>query len=97
VREWFTECVGCELNDLISLLPKSAVMVSHRPPFDCSSSVSRSWSALLWRSCRRPAIEGHLPAMWELLMNWPHIGHLGVLFAREEAGVVSAPHKFHYV
>jgi hypothetical protein len=29
---------------LICLLSKSAVMVSHRPPFDCSSSVSRSWS-----------------------------------------------------
>jgi hypothetical protein len=37
---WLAECAGCECFD--TFLPMSAVMVSHRPPFDCSSSVSMS-------------------------------------------------------
>jgi hypothetical protein len=42
----------------------------------CSSSyMSKSWRPLLWRSCRTHDIEGHLPAMWPLLLNRPHMGN----------------------
>jgi hypothetical protein len=30
-------------------------------------------------------------------MNSPHIGHFESFVPREEAGVVNAPHKFHFV
>jgi hypothetical protein len=65
---------------LIGLLPKSADIVCHLPPFDWSSSESKSWRALLCRSCRSPNMEGQLPAMWPLLTSCPHIGHKRVLF-----------------
>jgi hypothetical protein len=52
------------VNVLICYLPKSAVIVSQRPPFDCSSSVIMSPSALLCRSCSRHGIEGQFLAMW---------------------------------
>jgi hypothetical protein len=79
LREWFDECVDRDVTVLVGLSPKSTVMVTHRPHIDYSSSVSRSWSTLLWWSCRRPGIEGQLPALWPLLLNWPHIGQFKVL------------------
>ena len=63
-----------EANDLMGLLPKSAVMVSQRPPLWRSRRERRSCSALLGRSCLRPNMEGQLPAMCPLLVNWPHSG-----------------------
>jgi hypothetical protein len=47
-----------DVNDLMGLLPKSAVMVSHRPPLWRSMSERRRCSALLWRLYLRPDIEG---------------------------------------
>jgi hypothetical protein len=38
-----------------------------------------------------PNIEKQLPAMWPLLMNCPHIGHLSVLF-QERRRVLQTPH-----
>jgi hypothetical protein len=58
----------------MGMLPTSAVMVSHRPPLWRSTRERRNCSALLWRSCLRPDIEEHLPAMWPLLVNKPHMG-----------------------
>jgi hypothetical protein len=69
-----------DVNMLIDLMPKSAEMVVHMPPLDCSRSINKIWRALLWRSCRSLDIEGQLPAMRPLLLNCPHIGHLRVLF-----------------
>jgi hypothetical protein len=52
-----------------------------------------SCSALLWRSCLRPDIVGQLPAMWPLLVNWPHIRQRKVgLWVRRR--VLFTPHKF---
>jgi hypothetical protein len=61
-------------SDLMVLLSKSAVMVSHRPPLWRSMRERRRCSAMLWRSYLRPDIEGQLPAMWPLLVNRPHMG-----------------------
>jgi hypothetical protein len=47
-----------EVNDLMGLLPKSAVMVSHRPPLCRSMRETRSCMALLWRSCLSPDMVG---------------------------------------
>jgi hypothetical protein len=48
-------------KSLMGLLPKSMVMVSHRPAL-CHSSRERSkCRALLFRSCRRHFIEGSYP------------------------------------
>jgi hypothetical protein len=58
-----------DVNDFMGLLPKSAVMVSHRPPLWHSKREGRSCSAMLWRSCLSPDIEGQLPAMKLLLVN----------------------------
>jgi hypothetical protein len=49
--------VGDE-NDSMGLLPKSAVMVSHRPKLWRSITESSS-SAVLWRSCLRPDMVAH--------------------------------------
>jgi hypothetical protein len=54
-REWFSEGIECEF--VMGLIPKSAEMAVHLPPFDCSRIiVISSWRALLWRSCRSPDI-----------------------------------------
>ena len=66
------------VKDLMGLLPKSAVIVSHRPPLWRSRRDRRSCSALLCRSCLRPDMVGQLPAMWPLLVNCPHMGQLRV-------------------
>jgi hypothetical protein len=84
--------VGGE-NDLMGLLPKSAVVVSHRPPLWRSSRQRSSCSALLWRSCRRPDMVGQLPAMWPLLVSWPHMGLRRVgLWVRRR--VLCTPHIY---
>jgi hypothetical protein len=57
------------VNVLICYLPKSPMIVSQRPPLDCSSSVGRSCSALLCRSWWRHGIDGHFPGMYPLLLN----------------------------
>ena len=63
-----------DVNDLMGLLPKSTVMVSHRPPLWRSMRESRSCNALLRRSYLSPDMVGQLPAMWLLLVNWTHMG-----------------------
>jgi hypothetical protein len=37
---------------------------------------------------------GQLPAMWPLLVNWPHMGAAQGGVVGEKAGVVYAPHEF---
>jgi hypothetical protein len=58
-----------DVNDLMGLLTKSAVMVAHWPPLWRSMKESRSCSTMLWRYCQRADIEGQLPTMWPLLVN----------------------------
>jgi hypothetical protein len=46
---------------------------------------------LLWRSCLRQDMVGQLPAMWPLLVNWPHMGQRKVrLWVRRR--VLCTPH-----
>jgi hypothetical protein len=80
-----------DVNDLMGLLPKSAVMVSHRPPLWRSLRERRSCRALLWRSYPSPNIEGQFPAMWPLLINWPHVRHRMVGLC-ERMRVLCTPH-----
>jgi hypothetical protein len=58
-----------DVSDLMGLLPKSAVMVSHRPPLWRSRRERRSCNTFLLWSCLSLGIEGHLPAMWPFLRN----------------------------
>jgi hypothetical protein len=77
----------------MGLLSKSAVMISQRPSRVCISCVSRRCNSPLWRSYRRPNIEGKFTAIWPLPINCnTHIGYLRFLF-NEEAGVVNAPNN----
>jgi hypothetical protein len=80
---------GRDANDLMGL--SSAVMVSQRPPFWRSRRERSSCSALVCRSCLRPHMVGQLPAMWPLLVNWPHMGQRKVgLWVRRR--VLCTPH-----
>ena len=80
-----------DADDLMGLLRKSDVIVSHRPPLWRSSRESRSCSALLCLSCLRPDMAGQLPAMWPLLVNWPHMGQRRVGFCVKRR-VLWTPH-----
>jgi hypothetical protein len=68
---------------------------SDGPPFVCSSLVSGSCSALLWRFYRRSDTKGHLSAVCLLLMNCPYIGHLRYFYMRG-GGCCERP-TFHFV
>jgi hypothetical protein len=74
-----------EAKDLMGLRLESAIMVSDLPPLCRSSRDTSSCRALLLRSCPRPDIEWQLPAMWQLLVNYPHMGQrrVGLLLEME--------------
>jgi hypothetical protein len=94
-RVWIS--VG-DVNDLMGLLPKSAIMVSQRPPLWRSIRERGSFSVLLWRSCLRPDKEGYLPAMWPLVVNRPHMGQRRVgLCERRSRVLCTPPHEFLHV
>jgi hypothetical protein len=52
-----------QAKDLMGLLPKSALMFSHRPPLWRSKRDMSSCRAPLFRSCLRPDIVRQLPAI----------------------------------
>jgi hypothetical protein len=78
LREWVAEGVGCECFN--RFIPEVGGDGFQCPPFECYISVSRGGSALLWRPCQRLDIEGKFPAMWPLMMNYPHIWTFRVSF-----------------
>jgi hypothetical protein len=63
-----------KLNVSMGLFPKSAEIVSYRPPLWRVSKEKMSWRALLCRSCRRPDMGGQLLAIRQLLVKCPHMG-----------------------
>jgi hypothetical protein len=63
-----------EVTILMDLLPKSAVMVSQRPPLWRSNRERKRCKARLCRSCWSPGIEGQiLPAICPLLVKYPYM------------------------
>jgi hypothetical protein len=69
-----------ECNDIMDMLPKSAVMVSHLLPLVSSTDVCRSIRELLRLFYLKPDIEGHLSTPCPLPESWPHVGHLRNVF-----------------
>jgi hypothetical protein len=82
-----------DVNDLMGVLPKSAVMVSYRLPLWRSMRDMRSSCAFLWRSCLKPDMVGHVGLSESL-----HVGRAGptrgaVVVTREVRGVRWRPAK----
>jgi hypothetical protein len=60
------------VNDLMGLLPKSAVMVSHRPPLWRSMRerrIHRAVAAVMFEAGHRVAVTGHVTVAGDLITH----------------------------